>query len=1280
MRFLANGPSIPDELLLARDQGRVVFFCGAGVSRARAGLPDFFGLAEAVARSLGVQANDPALKVLSEARAIGARAGVDGLISADRVFGLLERDFLVRDIVAAVSAALKPQNAIDLSAHQILLDLATTKEGLVRLVTTNFDRLFDQCREGLPTFQPPRLPDPSRPSEFNGVVYLHGKSTAGYDGAEGDGYVLSSSEFGRAYLSDGWATTFFRQILEKYFVVFVGYAAEDPPVQYLLEALNKTSGKLEGVYAFQSGTASHANSRWRHKGVEAIPYDTSDDHAALWNTLAAWSERARNPEAWIKSVVETAKGGPERLLPHERGQVTHLVGTIEGLRYFSEIENPPPASWLCVFDPYRRYAKPGKHGDYGETGQYVDPFDFYGLDSDIVPEKVGPEDHSTRREMPKGVWDAFAISKLDRLNSRDDNYSSIRGHFSSNLPRLPARLAQLGIWIQKVAHQPEAVWWAVRQSSLHPSIRGHIAWELDHAEPKPPEFIRTAWRYLFDYWDERREEEDRDWYRLAAEINSVGWNATTVRRFSTFSRPRLKVEENYWRGPIPGESASLIHLDKLLRRDVEYSDLPANINIPDEWLWPLIIQLRKNLECALELENEIGGYGLSNISPISPGDEPNIDEHSRIHGLSAWVLYFTKLFDRLIGLDQAAAKSEFMKWPSDDSTIFARLRIWGAGKEALLSGDEFRAVIAAIPNEAFWYSRHSRDLLLTLARRWNGLDIETRSVIEERILLGPDRWHDESDDDFISRGAWATANLLNWMNENECRLILDLAAVTSELSKKAPDWKPEYAQNAAHSFEARGGWVRTETEHSVLLEVPLASTLSTALEHAGRRGLELVEFDPFAGLSSEHPVRAFSAMRQAAKRGDYPEWAWRTFLNSERRKTDKPKFSALIAEQIVRGSDDAVSGFLRAAADWCQKSAKVLASDYNELFSKLVERLTFVLSKEPKDSRSGVVRGNKDPDWTMEAINSPTGDLAEALFDDPRKNGLNAGDGLPLGWLTLVESLLNLPGDMRRHALVIFAHNLSWFFAVDPKWTKSRLLAILDAKTPDDEAAVWSGFLWGAKARGQEFFMILKPHMLVLAKSSKLEKRGHANVLTGLLLSAWSLIDEKNGERWVTNDELREVLLNSSDDFRSHALWQVDSWSKADEGDDVSKWSLLLATFLRDVWPRQIAAKSAIVAARLCDLAFSNEKNFPEITEIVLPLLSKTDGGHLMLPNLRRSKDNIVDLHPRLTLILLFAVLPDNVASWPYGIEGTLARIGEADISLKNDERLLELQRRWDAR
>src|SRR5437667_11674443 len=43
MQFVANGPDIPDPLLQAHEEGRVVFFCGAGISYP-AGLPGFGGL------------------------------------------------------------------------------------------------------------------------------------------------------------------------------------------------------------------------------------------------------------------------------------------------------------------------------------------------------------------------------------------------------------------------------------------------------------------------------------------------------------------------------------------------------------------------------------------------------------------------------------------------------------------------------------------------------------------------------------------------------------------------------------------------------------------------------------------------------------------------------------------------------------------------------------------------------------------------------------------------------------------------------------------------------------------------------------------------------------------------------------------------------------------------------------------------------------------------------------------------------------------------------------
>ena len=69
-----------------------------------------------------------------------------------------------------------------------------------------------------------------------------------------------------------------------------------------------------------------------------------------------------------------------------------------------------------------------------------------------------------------------------------------------------------------------------------------------------------------------------------------------------------------------------------------------------------------------------------------------------------------------------------------------------------------------------------------------------------------------------------------------------------------------------------------------------------------------------------------------------------------------------------------------------------------------------------------------------------------------------------------------------------------------------------------------------------------------------------------------------------------------------------------------------------------------------------------------------------MLPELRRSGDNIVDRYPEQSLALLHAVLPDNALAWPYGMEGILQRIGKADSALNTDDRLISLKRRWDAR
>ncbi|WP_082678087.1 SIR2 family protein [Type-E symbiont of Plautia stali] len=1279
LRFLADGPSIPDDLLLARDQGRVIFFCGAGVSRARAQLPDFFGLASQVVARLGVDQNSPAYRLILEAREIDQRVGIPGVISADRVFGLLERDFDSRDIEEAVASALKPPADCDLTAHRVLLDLATTPQGTVQLVTTNFDRLFNDCGRNLRVWQPPRLPNPSLPNEINGIVYLHGRSTSTYTAAENDGFVLSSSEFGRAYLSDGWATTFIREILGKYVVVFVGYTADDPPVQYLLEALRKTSGNRENAYAFQSGDHDDAVARWRHKGVEAIPYSPEDAHAALWKSLDAWAERARNPDAWFTKVIDASKKGPTALQPHERGQVAHVISTYEGVKKFCEGEVIPPAEWLCVFDKYRRFARPSNSISRSNKEPYVDPFDLYGLDSDPLPTKPDPENNYAKRETPSNAWDAFELNHLDKAAIRDENLSAFRGHWANHFPRIVPRIDKLGIWLSKVCDQPAAVWWASHQSSLNQNIQQLISWELERSIHPIRQNIRNSWRLLFETWS-HVEDFYQEWYTLQDVIKVEGWSHAIVRRFGEVLRPHFSARPSSRNTPNP-HVAGIVQEDEehLLWVDVKYPETHEKITVPDEWCSALVKALRQNLELALALEQEVGGYALGCIIPLIKDDIEDADNYHRTHGLSALVIQFSELFTQLVKTNKSAAKREFLSWSTEDDTIFARLRIWASGKKSIVSDNEFGQFISSLSDTAFWDSYHQRDLLLVIAERWKKLGGAPRKLIEQKLLIGPKRWQREKIAAFDSRRAWVILDRIQWLQNSECKLSACTRKQAKLLHVAVPDWKEDSGLRAAESLEGRSGWVRTNTSHEALADTPLSLILLQAKERSGRSDDFLVENDPFSGLAAQRPVRAFAALTHAAKQGDFPVWAWQSFLTSEARNNDKARLAWLIAERLSRYPNAQLAMILRPAADWLKDASAKLSKDYSPIFDCILRKLVGVLRESPNEGRSGIIRGSKEPDWTMEAINSPTGKIAQALFNDPRSKNLNRNQGIPSEWLVQAEELLALQNDLRRHAIVIFFHNLDWFFAVDSKWTEHYLLPVLQDNGREDRDAAWSGFLWRARTPNRELYMRLKNHILQFAVNPLSSRRSNGEIIAGMILAGWGTVDDITGERCISNEEMRSLLLKVDDEFRSRILWQAQRWSDEINENSNEQWKAQLPELLQ-IWPRQLSARTPNTSARLCELAFSSGDEFPTIAALVLPFLGRIERDHLMLPELRRSGGDIVNRYPEQALALLHVVLPDNALAWPYGTEEILKQIGEASSALNSDDRLISLKRLWDAR
>ena len=695
LRFRENGPAIPEELLVARDEAQVLFFCGAGVSSAKAQLPGFLGLADRVLKELRALPDSPARRLTEIAAELQKKSihGVGGILAADRIFGLLERDFDLDDIEWAVGRALRPRDDASLEAHRILLALSKGPSGVTQLVTTNFDLLFEAADPNLRSLSPTQLPDLRRNAHFEGVVHLHGKLDSDYRQAVGGRLVMSSAEFGRAYLAEGWATDFIRAAIERYRIVFIGYSADDPPVQYLLEALNRgdATGR-QGLYAFQAGGIIEATALWRQKGVTAIAYPKADNHSALWETLDAWAERARNPDRWRSRLLKRAQRGPATLKPHERAQVVHLAAIENGARAIAEAKRPLPAEWLCVFDPTIRYGAP----DF--FAPEVDPFIRYGIDSDPVPPKEREGNRFQPRKVPDEVVDVFAPLPLDG----EIGYTTgLRGERPNEFAEMPPRLVSLAGWFMRVCGEPSAMWWAAGQSGLHAVMLLNVRFALDDRNIKLTPLARAVWRYLFEAWRSPKRNDSVDAYSLNQRVLKEGWTPAIRRAYADHLRPALKAERPP--GPLPPTDKRKLQQRQILSLSVRYPDEQIAIELPDSEIGSVLPLLRRNIDDAWALERELNPHRYDlNIPPIEPDPNLSGEPSERRSGLNLQILRFARLFKKLLEQDRAVALREFWIWPQNDDPIFARLRIWAAGLPDLLDPASAGRVLAEASDRVFW--------------------------------------------------------------------------------------------------------------------------------------------------------------------------------------------------------------------------------------------------------------------------------------------------------------------------------------------------------------------------------------------------------------------------------------------------------------------------------------------------------------------------------------------------------------------------------------------------
>ena len=261
-----GGVDFPEPLLNALRDGRLVVFAGAGVS-------------------MGPPARLPSFRKLAEKVADGTGQSIAASETDDQFLGRLKEDGV--RVHQRTAETLQPDNLKSNALHRNLLRLFQ-ETGPVRIVTTNFDCLFERAAEvedlfknKLKVFEAPALPPGNR---FEGIVRLHSSIN------EPEEMVLTHRDFGRAYLTeeDGWARRFLVSLFANHTVLFVGYSHNDTIMTYLTPSLPPDGGEKRFALV---GSTSNDLDRWRRMGIEAIVF--SQEHEKDFKGLGKTWEMGR---------------------------------------------------------------------------------------------------------------------------------------------------------------------------------------------------------------------------------------------------------------------------------------------------------------------------------------------------------------------------------------------------------------------------------------------------------------------------------------------------------------------------------------------------------------------------------------------------------------------------------------------------------------------------------------------------------------------------------------------------------------------------------------------------------------------------------------------------------------------------------------------------------------------------------------------------------------------------------------------------------------------------
>ncbi|MCU4424165.1 SIR2 family protein [Acinetobacter sp. WU_MDCI_Abxb74] len=1250
MRFTKTGPNIPNELIEAQKKGELLFFCGAGVS-VPAGLPTFYSLTKKVAEKLN--ALDDEYNEISQ------------LLSNyqfDRTFAALKRTYGNENVDSILLNELKLTKTPLLTNHENLLKLSINEEKKPFLITTNFDLLFEKVDKKIKTFVPPYLPDLQSREALSGIVYLHGKWIDPKKN-EPNNLIISSQDFGSAYLSHGWATRFLSNLLTRRTVVLIGYSGDDTLVRYLLEGLNSENVSSKNrIYAFERGEQSKIDKKWSQLGAVGISYP---DHNDLWNTITEWAKYAGDEDKWNEYIFELSQKSPKDLEAFERGQVTNFISTQKGANKFQLFEPAPSAEWIYVFDKYIRLGKNKKVKD--ETGhEYLfDPIDLYGIDSDLNRPEIELVPDHLKNDIGEDFIDSLNIDPSCNLRERMSNLEYKKVFYVNS------RITSLIRWFVKVIEQPMAISWVAKQYNLHPLIIREIEEKFSDNINKLPEYKIIFFKNLILSQKLLERQPTITWYQLKflVERNNNIFNESNLRDLESLLEPTLKINNNF---PNSYYSNNLEEQNLNIDFSVQFIGFDHDsIKVNNSSLISVINILTKSLIKYINLIKfsslRISSF-LNFEYPVITLEDFDNEMQNTYENTGKIIVWLSYLIHKQIQINEKEIHRLSKEWPRDDSYIFNRLRLFIWTYSQSLQSYNIGKNIQNFSDDLFWSSILEADLFKFISKKWDNISNEDRLKIEDKIIkyypynkyFEKDRF-EQSKIYHIGRLLSQIENTKTGLSESSKNYLLKI--------KTSDEWQESFLDEEPYSPNAIAGLIKTNIS-AEMLDLRLISNSTELFDKIEKiendRSVFLEQNKPFIGLIQRDISYTLNLLLKELELNNLRENFWQQlFYNFPENATLEEKINT--AKTILLLPPEIIFTCRFCLSRWINEKLVYTCISDQALFWQIWDYVFNTLNtmgiEATKSSFGDIIRGGKiikKSRKTLEyARDSPIGKLVNAIFLtfniwelDPKICKSN--------YLSRFELALKSVGEGADHAAVMIAYRFNFIFTNYKKWAEYNLIPLLNIENPLSEP-VWHGLIYTTPFKNTS--LKIKPYVIQLVKE-KPEWLGNEKLKYNLatyivLLSYWS----HSSSKYYSDLELRNLIRSFDNDMLSHSLWTLNQIITKEKN-----WLSFGRYFIKNIWPKELIFQSSRISERMLNLILETSDEFIDINRHIIPYLGKIDTGSLFLYRLiKDDKVFLLEKYPEEILLLLDKVIGSRIEHYDHYLKKILDKLITVKPTIKNN-------------